>query len=58
MFIEHKSSVMTPSKSNFTDNRETAPEEPSNTDASICEHEQALSEDECLNVTKEALTFK
>ena len=46
---------MTPSKTTSADNKEEACEEPSNTDASVCEQEQALSEND---VTKEAVTFK
>ena len=56
--IESKSPVLTPSKSTFADNKEQAPYKLSNTDATVCEHEQALYEDERINVTKKAQRFK
>ena len=57
-FIEIKSSRVTRRKSSCAGNKEKASEESSNTEATVCEHEQALSEDERVNVTKEALTSK
>jgi len=57
-FIESNSSMMIPSKSTSDDNKEKAFEERSNTDLTVCEQEQALSENERINVTKETLTFK
>jgi hypothetical protein len=46
---------MTSSKSTLAENKEKAAEEPSNTKSTVCEHEQTLSEDERINVTKETL---
>jgi len=57
-FIEIKSSRVTRRKSSCAGNKEKASEESSNTEATVCEHEQALSENERINVTKETLTFK
>jgi hypothetical protein len=51
---------MIPSKSTLADNGEKVSEDSSNADAAVCEHEQAPTDNEEieLDLTKEALTFK
>ena len=45
-FIECKASTRIPSNSTLGDNGEKVPEDSSNADAAVCEHEPAPSDDE------------